>query len=181
MLPSATTTTGSSKPRSCVVCRRRKVACDKQCPCSNCRRGNITCVFPSRDQPPRWTRNAAAAEALAPQAAKPDVMERLRSLEKLVRELSGQQGQIPVDAAGAIAGSSTVHRHHEDESASTGSVLEKEFGRLVLQNANHSRYMNSGFWARVNDEVRRLASFPTASLADLPTSWLCWIWTLKAW
>ncbi len=106
-----------AKLRSCVVCRSRKVRCDKQSPCSNCRRANIPCVVPSNDRPPRWARRlerlTSGPQTLAPRkiqsaasdpptlapsnllpsavpAATGPVMARLRSLEGLVKELSQQ-------------------------------------------------------------------------------------------
>ena len=36
----------------------------------------------------------------------------------------------------------------------SASGVQKQFGRLVLQGKSHSRYVSSGFWSRVNDEVR---------------------------
>jgi hypothetical protein len=162
--------TKARKLRSCVTCRSRKVGCDKQSPCSNCRRANIACVFPSYDRPPKWARrlehrtnNVAASIAPAPQDADPDigkVMNRLRNLESLVKELSGQ-----LEQAHAGAGSSAVNspgrptqdhdgEHQMDTSSTTNtSSVQKQFGRLVLQDASHSRYVSSGFWSRVNDEV----------------------------
>lgn len=168
------------KVRSCVVCRSRKVRCDKQSPCSNCRRANIPCVFPATDRPPRWARrldliaNKAAANAANPQAAQDadpgvsQVMERLRTLEGLVKELTGQLEQAHAaanSASGSSApsdfsplGSSAHDRDIEQQgdvppSMSTRNV-QTQFGRLVLHDANRSRYVSSGFWSRVNDEVR---------------------------
>lgn len=166
------------KLRSCVVCRNRKVRCDKQSPCSNCRRANVACVFASTDRPPRWarrlerlTKNAATSNAPAPQHADPavdKVMDRLRNLENLVKELSGQLEQAHAAASSAgdgssgpnSPGSSTQNRdaeHQRDLSPATDtSSLHNQFGRLVLQDASRSRYVSSGFWSRVNDEVSRL-------------------------
>jgi hypothetical protein len=165
------------KLRSCVVCRNRKVRCDKQSPCSNCRRANMACVFPSTDRPPRWARrlerltnNAAASNAPAPQDADPGVgkvMDRLRNLENLVKELSGQLEQAHAAASSAGGGSSGVNcpgnstqdrdaEHQRDTSPATNTnSVQKQFGRLVLQDASRSRYVSSGFWSRVNDEVSR--------------------------
>ena len=165
------------KLRSCVVCRNRKVRCDKQSPCSNCRRANMACVFPSTDRPPRWARrlerltnNAAASNAPAPQDADPGVgkvMDRLRNLENLVKELSDQLEQAHAAASSAGGGSSGVNcpgsstqdrdaEHQRDTSPATNtSSVQKQFGRLVLQDASRSRYVSSGFWSRVNDEVSR--------------------------
>lgn len=142
--------------RSCVTCRRRKVACNKQSPCSNCRRANIACVFPSTDRPPRWARRlehtekAAASKASAPQDTDPsagEVMDRLRNLENLVKELSSRHEPADVTQnrdAGPQTATSPV--------TNTSSV-QKQFGRLVLQDASSTRYVSSGFWSRVNDEV----------------------------
>ncbi|KIW90678.1 uncharacterized protein Z519_08461 [Cladophialophora bantiana CBS 173.52] len=165
------------KLRSCLVCRNRKVRCDKQSPCSNCSRANIACVFPSTNRPPRWARrfnrltnNAPASSAPVPQDANPDldkVMDRLRNLEQLVKELSGQLEQARARAAAHSTagdssevnspGSSSQNRdveHHRDLSPATDiSRVRKQFGRLVLQNASRSHYVSSAFWSRVDDEL----------------------------
>ena len=169
--------TPASKLRSCVICRNRKVRCDKQSPCSNCSRANVACVFPSTDRPPRWARrlerltnNAAASNALSPQGTDPGVgrvMDRVRNLESLVKQLRGQLEQAHAAASSAGSGSSEVNspgsstqdrdaelQGHSSPATSTNSV-QKQFGRLVGQDASHSRYVSSGFWSRVNDEVGR--------------------------
>lgn len=155
------------KLRSCVVCRSRKVRCDKRAPCSNCRRANISCVLPSTDRPPRWARhlnrlNSAVSNLQASQEPEPvaeDVMERLHNLERLVQELRIQLEQAKSTANSAAGGSSGVgspdDRQLNPSSLSTANVQNK-FGRLVLQDSNRSRYVSSGFWSRVNDEVCRL-------------------------
>ncbi|RDW75486.1 hypothetical protein BP6252_06628 [Coleophoma cylindrospora] len=167
------------KPRSCVVCRTRKVRCDKLSPCSNCRRGNIACVFPSTDRPPRWARRLDRAATSELAAHTPDqVMERLRALEGLVKDLSGQLEQANALAAGSAMGSSSgvnspeapagsshdgdadrsQHAASLKPSTTTASSLQKPFGRLVLHDANRSRYVSSGFWSQVNDELDGLGS-----------------------
>lgn len=162
------------KSRSCAVCRRRKVRCDKTAPCSNCRRANIACVFPSDDRPPRWARRLErltneAASASAKPSAKPDpqseqVMERLRSLEGLVKELSSQLEQANAASGSEVGGSAssvssppiTGGQHRSDtqdtDMSSTLSTakVQNQFGRLVLKDANRSRYVSSGFWSRVD-------------------------------
>ncbi|KAI5863939.1 fungal-specific transcription factor domain-containing protein [Durotheca rogersii] len=164
----------SSKLRSCVVCRSRKVRCDKQSPCSNCRRANIACVFPANDRPPKWARRLervahAAPAAQAPQPADPgveQVMQRLQNLEGLVKELSGQLEQANAAARsspdrstqGNNSPGSSTHERDADNQASpssrTGATgLQKHFGRMVLQDGSRSRYISSGFWSRVSDEL----------------------------
>lgn len=165
------------KLRSCAVCRTRKVRCDKLSPCSNCRRANITCVFPSTDRQPKWARrlervtnNAATSAKISPDAdpGVGQVMERLRNLESLVQELSGQLEQANAATSSNAGGSSSANSpgsfthgrdtdHQVDtSSATTATVAQKQFGRMVLQDASRSRYVSSGFWSRVYDEVCRL-------------------------
>lgn len=176
-----------SKLRSCVVCRTRKVRCDKLSPCSNCRRANIACVFPSKDRPPRWARRlervaksaASNAQGLQdPDPAAAQVMERLRNLESLVKELRGQLEQANTAANSAAGGSSgvnspessshdrgTEHQRKASPNTDAGKV-QGQFGRLVVQDANRSRYVSSGFWSRINDEVRPADMFTRHSQLD---------------
>lgn len=68
------------------------------------------------------------------------VMGRLQTLENLVHDLRGQLKQ----------------KHAAVDSGEDGlSRVQTQFGRLVLHDASRSRYVSSGFWARVNDEVGR--------------------------
>ncbi|KAK4154716.1 fungal-specific transcription factor domain-containing protein [Chaetomidium leptoderma] len=79
-------------PRSCVTCRRRKVRCDKHMPCSNCRRAQIPCIFPAPGRAPRRPRpkdpNAPAKQPSSDREV--ELMKRLRKLEGIVEDLSGQ-------------------------------------------------------------------------------------------
>ncbi|KAF2705578.1 hypothetical protein K504DRAFT_439853, partial [Pleomassaria siparia CBS 279.74] len=188
-VPSSTTTAAGPKPRSCVVCRSRKVRCDKQTPCSNCRKANITCVSSASERTPRWARRyqaerlangGQATNAPVAQEAKSDVdkvIDRLRTLENLVKELSGQLQEAQA-AASSAGGSPHVvdapqssnqelgkENHREmSPTVSTGS-MQRQFGRLVIQGASQSRYVSSGFWSRVNDELEGL-KMETQTLAS---------------
>jgi hypothetical protein len=179
--PSTSTSTSTPAPapapkiRSCVVCRSRKVRCNKETPCSNCFRANIACVYPSTNRPPRWARrldrltnNAATTNAPTTQdgdngAAK--VMERLRKLESLVTELNGQLKEAQAAASPSVRGSSGVAspessiQYNEAEYRMNASndidatSEQTKYGRMVDHHASRSRYVSSGFWSRVNDEV----------------------------
>ncbi|KAI1104462.1 fungal-specific transcription factor domain-containing protein [Jackrogersella minutella] len=164
---SSSTPAGPVKLRSCVTCRTRKVRCDKSSPCSNCRRANIPCVFPSLDKPPRWARrlerianNAKAAQDLDPGVSQ--VMDRLRSLEGLVKELSSQLEQANARVSSSANSPESpghdrdVDHRVESAAATDGSNIHAHFGRLVLGDAGQSRYVSSGFWSRVNDELHGL-------------------------
>ncbi|KAI0836766.1 fungal-specific transcription factor domain-containing protein [Hypoxylon sp. FL0890] len=161
---------GGVKLRSCVTCRTRKVRCDKSSPCSNCRRANIPCVFPFVDKTPRWARRLERVTNSAKAAHEADpnvnqVMDRLRNLEGLVKELSSQLEQAhAASARGSPAANSPENSNHdrgldckvESSSAANLSSVNSQFGRLVLGDAGQSRYVSSGFWSRVNDELHGL-------------------------
>ncbi|PTB66025.1 hypothetical protein BBK36DRAFT_1160141 [Trichoderma citrinoviride] len=169
-------------PRSCVTCRRRKVRCDKQMPCSNCRRALIPCVFPAPGRAPRQHRpKDPNAPPKATSQREVELVKRLKKLEGIVEELSGQieiETGARVSSAGASPsndGSPSTQRakssslsamtsgladHGDGHSAGDGSESpmmresRKQLGRLVLNdNKGTSRYVSSGFWSRLNDEL----------------------------
>lgn len=94
-------------------------------------------------------------------------MDRLHNLEDLVKELRGQLEEARAASSVGGDGSSgvnspenstqTYEAEHRGEplAATDTSSLQKHFGRLVLQDASRSRYVSSGFWSRVDDEVSR--------------------------
>ena len=88
-------------------------------------------------------------------------MDRLRNLEKLVKELRSQ-----LEQANAVAGSAGDESSAHDRRAITGHPkdaslptsadgIQHQFGRLILQDSSYSHYVSSGFWSRINDEVHR--------------------------
>ncbi|KAG5918761.1 hypothetical protein E4U42_006745 [Claviceps africana] len=87
-------------PRSCMTCRRRKVRCDKQMPCSNCRRAQIPCAFPAPGRAPRQPRPKHLTAPLKTSSHRElELIKRLKKLEGIVEELSGQ-----IDEPGAPGG-----------------------------------------------------------------------------
>ncbi|OTB02666.1 hypothetical protein M426DRAFT_61704, partial [Hypoxylon sp. CI-4A] len=90
-LDPSTTPSSALNPRSCVTCRRRKVRCDKFMPCGNCRKAQIQCVFPAPGRAPRRPRvkdpNAPPKQTSEREI---ELMKRLRKLESIVEDLSGQ-------------------------------------------------------------------------------------------
>ncbi|KIX03869.1 uncharacterized protein Z518_07422 [Rhinocladiella mackenziei CBS 650.93] len=93
------------------------------------------------------------------------VMDRLRTLENLVKELSSQLEQAHAAASSANGDSSEVNSpgssslaEHQGQplSGMEDSSMNNQFGRLVLQDASRSRYVASGFWSRVDDELHGL-------------------------
>ncbi|KAH7319489.1 fungal-specific transcription factor domain-containing protein [Rhexocercosporidium sp. MPI-PUGE-AT-0058] len=72
--------------RSCVTCRRRKVKCDKKNPCTNCAKAGSVCVFPAPGRAPRRPRQGGKVVS----EREAELLKRLRRLEGVVEELSGQ-------------------------------------------------------------------------------------------
>ena len=135
-------------PRSCVICRRRKVKCDKRSPCSNCAKAHLTCSFPSPGRAPRRSKKVPEGDLIA----------RLNKLEGVVKVLrsgraadgDGDLGELDMlgmareGSNGTNGGDQHSRSGHEGGSDRTreGSVstgLNKELGRLVIDHGK-SRY-----------------------------------------
>lgn len=72
--------------RSCITCRRRKVKCNKSHPCSNCTKAGSECIFPAPGRAPRRPRVGGKVGS----EREAELLKRLRRLEGVVEELSGQ-------------------------------------------------------------------------------------------
>lgn len=136
--PNSAPAANALNPRSCVTCRRRKVRCDKRMPCSNCRRAQITCIFPAPGRAPRRPRpkdpNAPPKQPSTEREI--ELMKRLRKLEGIVEELSGQieieatkhpsndnsPESVPTSTAGAHG-----TRHGGDKDATNGSGVPRAY------------------------------------------------------
>lgn len=170
--PVALMTSGAPllNPRSCVTCRRRRVRCDKTMPCSNCRRAQCDCIYPAPGRAPRHTRLAPTGPATGQSEREMDLLGRLRKLEGLVYEMSGQgtasendmevsNGESPLASEKSKNAKDVVQAATEKvkrESENTDfSKINKQLGRLVLHDGDSTpRYVNSGFFVKLNDEVR---------------------------
>jgi hypothetical protein len=164
---SQSTSHGPQEPsslRSCVTCRRRKVRCNKRCPCSNCARAGIECTYPPPGRAPRKTKRPQDAELLA----------RLRRLEGVIEHLSEKNAAAAVQRSPeqqqANVPAATQERPAyvppSTETEENGGCpfnldpkkplqphnLQHEFGRLVIDEGR-SRYVSNRFWASLGDEV----------------------------
>ncbi|RYP45879.1 hypothetical protein DL768_007836 [Monosporascus sp. mg162] len=210
-----TTPSAALNPRSCVTCRRRKVRCDKFMPCGNCRKAHIQCVFPAPGRAPRRPR-VRDPDAPPKQTSEREIelMKRLRKLEGIVEELSGQiefetlrhpssSGGTSPEAAtdgGAVSGGNTMERDRRRPAASafggsmpgsgsptdtakrgkstspsdstagpflrsTTGEVQRELGRLVLNESGKTRYISNALWTKLNDEINELRA-DTQKLTD---------------
>ncbi|KFA64454.1 hypothetical protein S40285_01095 [Stachybotrys chlorohalonatus IBT 40285] len=164
-------------PRSCVTCRRRKVRCDKQMPCSNCRRAQIPCVFPAPGRAPRQPRpKDPNAPPKTTSQREVELVKRLKKLEGIVEELSGQIEVEGGKSAGASPEALYPGQHpstlrkpsmdytgpspNSDSTSDQGmgkKDVQQQFGRLVLNDHKGSTiYVSSGFWSKLNDELHSI-------------------------
>jgi hypothetical protein len=160
--------------RSCNTCRRRKVKCDKeQGGCGNCSKAHIQCVYPG---PGRAPRKPKAGSVKAASERETELLKRLRRLEGVVEELSGQvemetirasvdtrgrdnddcssnnNNGIAVRVVGMDEGSNDASTRVNQAFSRRGvpsrsEEMDAEFGRLMLDEGK-SRYVSNSFWAR---------------------------------
>ncbi|KAK4129768.1 hypothetical protein N657DRAFT_560927 [Parathielavia appendiculata] len=116
--------TAALNPRSCVTCRRRKVRCDKHMPCSNCRRAEIPCIFPAPGRAPRRPRPKDPSALAKPPSSERELelMKRLRKLEGIVEELSGQIEVEPVRHPHSAGNSPEGTAYSRDEHTAGGRL-----------------------------------------------------------
>lgn len=131
--------------RSCVICHRRKVRCDKRLPCSTCTRGGVLCCYPAGDKPtPRQPKSTIA-----------DIASRLGQLEKTIIALS-EDVTRPSKKTTDWECTSTEPKDDDgntsirDASPSRGSPVVDE---LLVENGSSSRYINEMLLSRVLEAV----------------------------
>ncbi|KAI1757156.1 fungal-specific transcription factor domain-containing protein [Xylaria castorea] len=132
--------------RSCVLCRQRKVKCDRRQPCSNCLRAGASCVHPP---------GAGRAAKRPRQAVDAKVLDRLSQLETTIRRL--QQQAKDRDAEPHITPEPTQARESGVlvDDASQGAEPAPELGRLVLEESQ-SRYVSNVIWADLTESIEQL-------------------------
>src|SRR4051794_18273794 len=92
-MPQSSNGSTNLNPISCIVCRRRKVKCDRILPsCSNCSKGETPCIYPASL---RASRRKQVNEQYLDEANREAVLlKRLKKLESIVAVL-GNQVEIP--------------------------------------------------------------------------------------
>ncbi|PWY67125.1 hypothetical protein BO94DRAFT_479149 [Aspergillus sclerotioniger CBS 115572] len=138
----------SPNPRSCILCNRRKVRCDRQVPCGRCVKGGEKCVFPGPKRAPRQLKRPPISEVLA----------QLRHLEDEVQKL---RTHPPAADSGSAASSSPL-----GFPAERGPVgPSNQEGRLVIKE-NKSRYIGDEASAVLGDKIRELQDICDGSSSD---------------
>ena len=132
-------------PRSCTVCRRRKVKCDKKMPCGNCVKAGNDCVFPASRGVPQPS-NSSYSQSSGRDA---QLLARLNKLEKVVKELRRhpdvEEGRPSQFAWNAKPG--------DRETSPSEYMLRTDVGRLQISDDGQSRYSSSRLWTTLCDEA----------------------------
>ncbi|KAG7040305.1 hypothetical protein JMJ77_0009916 [Colletotrichum scovillei] len=154
----------SNATRSCLLCRRRKVRCDKKKPCDGCAKAGEECVYPMG----RASRRQGTPD--------PELTNRLKRLEDVVRRLGSYLGEEGIQQALHNAASQTANGSQQSAPPSSSDINnisttppplllgqhQKEdirqissspgSGRLV-RDEGKSRYINGSFWTSLGIEL----------------------------
>ncbi|KAI8305440.1 Aurofusarin cluster transcription factor aurR2 [Colletotrichum sp. SAR11_59] len=147
----STTSSQHKSPRvlACVLCQHRKIKCDRNTPCSNCIKANVTCT-PSTPAPARKRRRPNQ-----------DLQERLARCEALLKQYATTGSTTP--PAGPPTVSSILSPATQPTPSSTAaSILDdigspatsqwKPAGKVVVEDGS-VRFMDSYLWATVHDQL----------------------------
>ena len=169
----------SLRPQSCFLCRRRKVRCNKESPCSTCRRVQVPCIYPIGRAPRQTRTRRHGAQSIAENelAEKVSVLEQM--IEKLGDRINGEPAlKSAVSSTPSHAASQTQTCTPKDSPSHSSSPethcqelsrdnltsdsghslqsheLQHKLGRLVLHEETGSkRYVCDGIWAKLDQEV----------------------------
>ncbi|KAH8649807.1 hypothetical protein BX600DRAFT_403681 [Xylariales sp. PMI_506] len=138
--------------RSCVICHRRKVRCDKKLPCSNCTRAWVLCCYPSQERTePRKSRATIS-----------DVAARLGQLERTIIALSTNDfTQHDPDPPSATSTTSAPAASAASQDAEADSVSVEGY---LVKEGESSHYVNEVLFSRVLEEEKGIRSLLTASM-----------------
>ncbi|KAI5459326.1 fungal-specific transcription factor [Mariannaea sp. PMI_226] len=145
--------------RSCLVCHRRKVRCDKQSPCSQCARGGYSCFYPQAGPPARRVRKTTMT----------DVASRITELEKTLIAVSREHDvQLRSTASPSTPSQSSApptDPEFDDKSQNQEGILFKK--------GSTSQYFNEVLLSHVIEhehDVRSVLSTPKSRSSQMPAS-----------
>ncbi|OAA60854.1 Transcription factor [Cordyceps fumosorosea ARSEF 2679] len=166
--PGPSTDGGSVKPFSCLVCRQRKVRCDRVQPCGNCKRARAECEYVApvrgkrkRSKPSRETLHAKLRryeEMLTTRGV--DVGEKASTRREEEVEGGGDEDGLSEgnDTADSLTSFSvTTPGGEAAPSMGLRSALIRTPGsgpKLVSKEGNSRYYENSTLWTDITDDFR---------------------------
>lgn len=149
-VPSPASATTALNPISCIVCRRRKVRCDRKLDsCSNCAKGETPCIYPTslratrRKEVNQQYLNDANREAI--------LLNRLKKLEGMISVLGNH---APDDSAAPDSPIKTtgVAGHPPPAGDDENGGLNQALGKMIID-GGQSRYISSSVWDTLSKEV----------------------------
>ncbi|RDW91575.1 hypothetical protein BP5796_02740 [Coleophoma crateriformis] len=165
--------------KPCLICRRRRVKCDRLRPCSNCTRSEQLCSY---DAVERGHDNSIVSNAGANNPGTEDLRERLAKLEEMMAAMLTQNSSPTGEMNVRDGTSDDIIKLHENRSSATvtrsdvdtnnAKGLAGQAGQLVFQDG-YSACFDPEFWAVMTTEVDdlRILLNPAAPIED-PSSWL---------
>jgi Fungal Zn(2)-Cys(6) binuclear cluster domain len=128
-------TTETKKSHACQLCQQRKIKCDKNSPCSNCRKSSTECEFVAPQAPQRRKRKLPDEELLA----------QLQRYEKLLKAHGIPLHSEVEEVETLFTGDSNSSRSRTDASiapkASTDEAsINLKIGKLIVEDGR-TRYV----------------------------------------
>ncbi|KAK2049368.1 fungal-specific transcription factor domain-containing protein [Colletotrichum somersetense] len=149
---------GRRLERSCQLCHRRKVRCDKKQPCSSCARGGFQCYYPPVGPPVRRVRKTTIA----------DVASRISDLEKTL--VAGAAQRPPSAPATPTTSFLTGHPVAASPGAPTVSSSESHAratgDEILVRKGASSQYFDEFLISRVMEEEQDIQSVLTTPVSD---------------
>ncbi|KAG6006964.1 hypothetical protein E4U21_006584 [Claviceps maximensis] len=142
-----------SRILACVLCQHRKIKCDRNSPCSNCIKANVSCV-PSTPAPARKRRRPNQ-----------DLQERLARCEELLKQYvdGSAPGQAPsaapaaADQTGTPSIKEAVMLDRVEPSLPTTDKSTNFKPACHMVNDDGSvRFMDSHIWATIHEELQAM-------------------------
>ncbi|PSR78258.1 fungal-specific transcription factor domain-domain-containing protein, partial [Coniella lustricola] len=151
--PPATPAAAALPLRSCVVCRQRKIRCDRARPCSSCSRSACECVYPSgRGRAPKRSRRDMEAQLTDKLVRMEAIIRRLASENaSQATALSARPGEPPVSSSSS---SHAQNKHVSSPAAPSAASVETQLSHLVV-GQKKSYYVSNPLWATLAGEVSR--------------------------
>ncbi|KAK2017362.1 fungal-specific transcription factor domain-containing protein [Colletotrichum eremochloae] len=154
---------GRRLERSCQLCHRRKVRCDKKQPCASCARGGFQCYYPPVGQPVRRARKATIA----------DVASRISDLEKTLVAGAVQRPsatfrppQTPASSLNFISGHAAAESPGPPTAPSSGPHAKVVGDEILVRKGASSQYFDEVLISRVIEEEHDIQSVLTTPVSE---------------
>ncbi|KAJ6440063.1 C6 zinc finger domain-containing protein [Purpureocillium lavendulum] len=129
---------------ACVLCQHRKIKCDRNFPCANCVKANVTCT-PSTPAPARKRRRPNQ-----------DLQERLQRCEELLKQYAGAAPQAKEESPVANAVDHVKPEPSDSTPMSTDTQQSWGSAHQLVNEDNGPRYMDSYIWASISEELQAM-------------------------